>query len=202
MALHVGITGNIGSGKTTVCRLFEILGIPVYYADVRAKELLNTDAAIKRNVIQLLGADVYDTDGVLELKKVASKVFTNPELLQKYNAIVHPAVMRDGESWRQQFRNVPYTLKEAALLFESGSYKVIDKIICVTAPESIRIARVQKRDHVSAQEVLRRIQNQWSEEEKRALSDFLITNDGTQLLIPQVMEIHRQLLIACNQKLR
>lgn len=199
MALHVGITGNIGSGKSTVCRLFEILGIPVYYADIRAKELLNTDSEIISKVKQLLGADVYDLNNKLNRKKVAELVFANPELLKKYNAIIHPAVLQDGSSWMQQFEEKPYTLKEAALLFESGAYQQLDKIICVTAPEKIRITRVQKRDNVSENEVLQRMQNQWSEEKKTAASDYIITNDGTSLLIPQVMEIHTQLLKLSHQ---
>lgn len=199
MALHVGITGNIGSGKSTVCRLFEILGIPVYYADSRAKELLNSDAEIINKVKHLLGADVYDANGKLNRKKVAALVFSDKALLKKYNAIVHPAVLNDGNIWIKKFEHCPYILKEAALLFESGTYQFLDKIICVTAPEIIRIARVQQRDSITEVEVVQRMQNQWSEEKKISASDYIIINDGTQLLIPQVMEIHTQLLKLSHQ---
>jgi len=191
--IKVGITGGIGSGKTTVCKIFEILGIPVYNADERAKELIATDKSIIKQVKQLFGNDVYDEDGKLDKKRVASVIFNFPEILNKYNKIVHPAVFKDAEKWMQRYSNSDYVIKEAALLFETGSNKQLDKIICVTAPLELRIARVIERDHTTAEAVKDRIANQWSEEEKINASDFIIHNDGSTPLIRQVLQIHEKL---------
>lgn len=198
MALHVGITGGIGSGKTLVCRLFATLGIPVYYADERAKIILHSNDKVIAAVKMLLGNNVYSEGGILNRKLVASLVFSDSDLLAKYNAIIHPAVLEDAHLWMQQHATFPYILKEAALLFESGSYKSLDKIICITAPELLRIERVMRRDKISEDAVRQRMKNQWSENDKVALSDFIIINDGKTMLIPQVMEIHQQLCAICN----
>ncbi len=200
MALHVGITGGIGSGKTLVCKLFATLGIPVYYADDRAKEILQNDGNIITAVKELLGDEAYLPDGTLNRRFIASQVFDDAGLLAQYNAIIHPAVIRDADDWMRRHDSATYVLKEAALLFESGSYKTVDKIICITAPEALRIARVRLRDNVSEQEVRQRMNNQWSDASRIALSDFVIHNDGTAMLIPQVVEIHRQLLDIGSKK--
>jgi dephospho-CoA kinase len=191
--LTVGITGGIGSGKTTVCRIFETLGVPVYYADDRAKELLNHNAEIISSVKRLLGEQAY-INGELNRSYIAEKVFHDKNLLAQYNAIVHPAVAEDTLQWSQQYLHLPYVLKEAALLIESGSYRFLDKLIVVTAPLEIRIARVMQRDHVAREAVEARIKNQLSEEEKIKAADFIINNDGAKSLIKQVMDIHGKLL--------
>ncbi len=191
--IKVGITGGIGSGKTTVCKIFELLGIPVYYADERAKELIATDKSIIKQVKQLFGDDVYDAAGKLDKKRVASVIFNFPEILNQYNQIVHPAVFRDVEKWMQRHSDRDYVIKEAALLFETGSNKQLDNIICVTAPLELRIQRVIDRDQTTAEAVKERIANQWSEEEKINASDFIIYNDGSTPLIRQVLQIHEKL---------
>lgn len=190
---QVGITGGIGSGKTTTCRIFEQLGIPVYYADDRAKALMVEDDALASAIRSLLGEQAYHPDGSLNRAYVASKVFGDTGLLQGLNDLVHPAVAEDGHAWHQRQRDVPYTLKEAALLFESGSYKALDKIITVTAPKELRLQRVMERDGSRAEEVRARMNQQMPEKEKVALADFVICNDGRQSLVQQVVEVHRQL---------
>jgi len=190
----LGITGGIGSGKTTVCEIFEVLGVPVYYADERAKWLLNNDAAVKENVIALLGNEAYSS-GELNRPFIAEKVFANKNLLEQYNAIVHPAVAEDTLSWNSQHLDEPYILKEAALLVETGSYLNLDKLIVVTAPENIRIERVVQRDGLSKEAVAARMANQIPESEKVKLADFVIVNDGTQSLIEQVKNIHQEIMV-------
>lgn len=195
--LHIGITGGIGSGKTTACKIFEILGIPVYYADMRAKWLMEHDPALRESIIGLLGEEAYAVEGRLNRGWIASRVLADPGLLQKLNGLVHPAVAIDGHTWQEAQNGVPYTLKEAALLYESGSYRSLDKIIVVTAPLEVRIARVTERDKASRETVLGWISRQMPEEEKVAQADFVIQNDGTHPLIPQVLEIH-QVLVALS----
>ena len=191
--LKIGITGGIGSGKTTVCQIFATLGIPIYYADVRAKEIMVTDADVIHQIKKLFGSDAYDENGQLNRKQIADKAFHDKNLLQQLNAIVHPAVFKDTLEWYQTHNNKAYTLYEAAILFESGSYKLLDKIITVFAPIEDRIARTIKRDKISRNEVLERIDKQLSEDEKMKRADFVIYNDHSQPLIEQVLTIHQQL---------
>jgi dephospho-CoA kinase len=191
--LKIGITGGIGSGKTTVCKIFETLGIPVYYADERAKWLMTNDLELVKNIKILFGKAAYN-DGILNRSYIAEIAFSDPQKLEQLNSLVHPAVLRDGEIWQESHPNVPYTLKEAALLFESGSYKQLDKIIVVTAPLELRIQRVLQRDQTSREAVEARIAKQMLEEEKIKRADFIIINDNTHALIPQVLQIHRQLV--------
>lgn len=192
--LQVGITGGIGSGKTTVCHIFETLGIPVYYADDRAKWLMEYNPEVKGEIVNLFGAQAYDDSGKLQRKHIAEIAFHDPSVLSKLNAIVHPAVWRDGEEWNKNQAATPYTLKEAALLYESGGSEFLDFIIIVSAPEEIRVNRVVQRDQATKEEVLARIRRQMPEEEKISRADFIILNDGQKALIPQVLSIHRQLL--------
>lgn len=191
--LKVGITGGIGSGKTTVCKIFEALGIPVYYADDRAKSLMQTVPELITAIKNLFGSEAYDPDGSLNRQYIASIAFNDPDKLQKLNRLVHPVVLKDGLSWHFSQSNVPYTIKEAALLIESGSYRQLDKLIVVTAPVEIRIRRVMVRDKVSENAVLERIHHQMPEEEKTKLADFVIVNDGTRSIVRQVWQIHRKL---------
>ncbi|MFM8451154.1 MAG: dephospho-CoA kinase [Haliscomenobacter sp.] len=197
--MHVGITGGIGTGKTTVCQIFELLGIPVYYADTRAKWLMEHQADLTRSIRLLLGAEAYTADGHLNRAYIAGQVFGNPEKLAALNALTHPAVAQDALRWQQSQHQVPYTLREAALLFESGSYQTLDKIIVVSAPEALRIQRVMARDHCDRQSVLDRMARQMPQEEKEKRADFIIHNDGISQLIPQVLAIHRQLSSGGNE---
>lgn len=191
--LLVGITGGIGSGKSTVCKIFEVLGVPIYYADDRAKYLMQHDLALVQNLKEAFGNDIYQ-DGNLDRALLASRVFTDKGKLAKLNSLVHPAVAQDAIDWQQANSQAPYTLREAALLFEAGIYKALHKVIVVTAPLEVRVARVMNRDSVTKEQVLDRIANQWSEDEKVALADFVVQNDGEVELIAQVLKIHAQLI--------
>jgi dephospho-CoA kinase len=190
--LKIGITGGIGSGKTTVAKLFEALGVSVFYADAETRMLQNSDAELREAIIEAFGAETYLPDGKLNRTRVAEIVFADKTALAKINSIVHPAVARHFENWCLAHANQPYILKEAAILFESGSDKGLDGVITVTAPEEIRIRRVMQRDSVSEAEVRKRISNQWPEEEKTKRSKWIINNDGS-LLEPQVQAINQQL---------
>lgn len=194
--LQVGITGGIGSGKTTVCQIFERMGVPVYYADVRAKELMETDKNLMVSIQNEFGKAVYDAEGNLNRKLLAEIVFGNEEKLLKLNSLVHPVVFKDNESWNQVLANkgYPYTLKEAALLVETGSYKTLDKLIVVTAPLQDRIARVMARDATTYEQVTARIKAQLPEEEKVKLADYAIDNNQIMDLVPQVTKIHIDLM--------
>lgn len=194
MSLKIGITGGIGSGKSTVCKIFEVLGTPVYYADDRAKFLMVKDVELVKAIKALLGEEAYFANGQLNRAHVGNIVFKDKDRLEKLNAIVHPAVAKDGESWHFSQKNVPYTLKEAALLFEAGSYKHLDKLICVVAPKALRLKRVMERDQVEEAAVLARMDKQWPQSKKAALSDFIIYNDGSIPLIPQVLRIHKKIV--------
>jgi dephospho-CoA kinase len=191
--LKVGITGGIGSGKTTVCRIFETLGIPVYYADDRAKMLMVERLQLRGVIESLFGTDAYSADNQLNRAHIAAIAFQHPEKLKALNAAVHPAVLEDGEAWHFA-QNAPYTLKEAALLFESGSYMHLDKIITVFTPVETRIERVLLRGGITKADIEARIAKQMPDDEKVQRADFVIYNDGAQPLIPQVLAIHRQLL--------
>lgn len=192
--LKIGITGGIGSGKSTVCRIFATLGIPIYYADIRAKELMISDSDVIHQIKNLFGENAYDESGHLNRKVIAEQAFQNKNLLQQLNAIVHPAVFRDTLEWYQTHHDKAYTLYEAAIMFESGSYKFLDKVITVFAPLEDRIARTVKRDNISREEVLERIDKQMPEEEKMKRADYIIYNDHSQPLIEQVLTIHQQLI--------
>jgi dephospho-CoA kinase len=194
--LKVGITGGIGSGKTTVCQIFEKLGVPVYYADQRAKELMEDDALLRTEIKQEFGDEVYDADGKLNRKLLAEIVFSNEEKLVKLNGMVHPAVFRDNQSWNEILakRGYTYVLKEAALLVETGSYRMLDKLIVVSAPEEDRIRRVMARDDSTEQQVRGRIRAQMPEEQKVKYADYIIYNDAIMELVPEVTRIHVDLM--------
>jgi dephospho-CoA kinase len=192
--LKISITGGIGSGKTTVSRIFEILEIPVFYADDMAKSVMHTDEPLIKSIKQTFGSEAYNSDHTLNRKYLADLVFNNEKKLAKLNQLVHPAVFRAFDAWLKVQSQVPYILKEAALLFESGSYKLCDKNILVTAPEELKIKRVMQRDKISAEEVKARMNKQIAEEEGRKLADFIIVNDEKTLLIPQVLELHQGLI--------
>lgn len=188
--LRIGLTGGIGSGKTTVARIFETIGIPVYYADQAAKRLMNEDPVVKESIIREFGSESYK-DGVLNRKHIASIVFNDNGKLELLNAITHPATIQDAENWMQQ-QVTPYAVKEAALLFESGSASKLDIIIGVYAPAALRIRRVMDRDGISREEVQQRMNRQIDETIKMKLCDEVIVNDETHLLIPQVIALHQK----------
>lgn len=196
-SLKVGITGGIGSGKTTICLIFETLGIPVYYADSRAKWLMVNDPILIQGVKKLFGEQAYLKDGNLNRSYISKLAFNDQTLLSQLNALVHPAVAKDTLKWHEEQQNVPYTLKEAALLFESGSHLQLDKVIAVSAPEQLRVDRVVQRDQVREAQVRSRMSKQMPEAEKLTMADFIINNDEQQALVPQVISIHHLL---CNMR--
>ena len=189
--LRVGITGGIGSGKSTVARIFGTLGIPVYFADEETRKLMNTDAAIRAQLVEYFGQDAY-IDGALNRPFIASQVFNDPEKLARLNAITHPPTIEHAGKWMLQFEEaaVPFTLKEAALIFESGSVKDLDFVIGVYSPVALRIKRIMDRDHLSAEEVRQRMDRQMDEDIKMKLCDVVVVNDEVQPLIPQVLDLY------------
>jgi dephospho-CoA kinase len=192
MPLRIGLTGGIGSGKSTVARIFEVLGIPVYYADLEAKRIMNEDEMLKDQIIQHFGKESYP-EGELNNKYLASIVFNNREKLDLLNSLVHPATIRDSERWMKQ-QTAPYAIKEAALIFESHSQEYLDYVIGVSAPAPLRILRTMQRDNIGREAVLARMEKQIQETIKMRLCDFIVYNDEQQLLIPQVLALHQELV--------
>ncbi len=186
--LKIGITGGIGSGKSTVAKIFGVLGTPVYYADDASKAIMNNDPAVIAAIRDAFGDDTYKA-GKLDRAHLAAKVFDSPEQLGLLNAIVHPATIRDADRWLST-QTSPYVVKEAALLFESGSYASLDYVIGVSAPYPVRLQRAMKRDNISREQVMARMNKQIDENIKMKLCDFIIYNDEAQLLIPQVLALH------------
>ena len=192
----IGLTGGIGSGKSTVAGLFGTLGIPVYESDQHAKALMQTNVQVRDGIIALFGPEAYDAEMKLNRGWVASKAFTNPALLKQLNDIVHPAVFQDLVDWtnEEKQRNAPYLIQESALLFEEQLAKRYTAIILVVAPEEIRIERVMKRDGATKEDVQKRINNQLPDIKKIPDSDYVIYNDGLRSLIEQVMDIHKMII--------
>ena len=192
MAIKVGITGGIGSGKSTVCKIFKLIGIPVFEADKVAKYLINSDEKIRNELIQLFGNNIYDSNKKLNKKMLADLIFNYESLLEKVNNLVHPAVRNEFILWHQK-QNSKYTVHEAAILFESGFYKMMDFTILVSAPEITRIERVVKRDKIKPELVESRMSKQWNDDDKRKLASIELVNDNKHLLIPQILEIDKKL---------
>ncbi|SIT89710.1 dephospho-CoA kinase [Pontibacter indicus] len=193
--LRIGITGGIGVGKTIVCRLFQVLGIPVYDADTRAKWVMQYDLALKQELQEAFGEEAYTSEGQLNRAYLASVVFNNQQRLDKLNALVHPHVGLDFERWAEANANAPYLIKEAALMFESESWRQMDEIIVVTAPLDVRLKRLLKRDpHRTEADIKAIISKQLSEEEKIARAQHIVYNDDQRLIIPQVLALHEQFL--------
>lgn len=189
----VGITGGIGSGKTTVSGFFKELGIPVYIADVEAKLLMNTDKQLQQEIINLLGKEAY-VDGVLNRPFIASKVFNSKKMLSSLNAIVHPAVRKHFEEWVSA-QKAPYVMQEAAILFENGGYKLCDFTILITAPIKERISRTIKRDRTTENEVIKRMKAQWSDDRKAAMADVVIENIILEDAKKAVARIHTHIMV-------
>jgi len=190
--LKVGITGGIGSGKSTVCMIFSLLGIPVFEADKIARQLMDNHPVIREQLIDLFGEAVYIPDRTVDRKYLAEIAFNDPSLLTGLNGIVHPVVLHIFYDWCDKQQS-PYVLLEAAILFESGFYKMMDKTIVVVAGEAERIRRVQMRDGVSPEMVKKRIKNQWNDQQRMELADFLIENEGSRLVIPQVLDTDKKI---------
>jgi len=198
MVLRVGLTGGIGSGKSTIAQIFEVLGIPVYYADISAKKLMNENADLRSSITNIFGEQAY-TNNILDRKYISSIVFSDPAKLQQLNALVHPATKKDGEAWMQE-QTSPYAIHEAALIFEAKVSDRLDLVIGVSSPIELRIKRAMERDKVSREEVLKRMEQQLDEEAKMSKCNFVLINDELQLLIPQVLELHKKLIGLSKQK--
>lgn len=191
--LKIGITGGIGSGKSTVAKIFALLGVPVYYADDAAKTIMQTDKLLIEQVKLHFGEHIYDANNVLDRAALGKIVFNDKDKLELLNSLVHPATIRHSDEWADQ-QTAPYVLKEAALLFESGSFQYLDKCIGVYAPQPLRIHRVMKRDNIGRADVLARMHKQIDDSIKMKLCDYIIRNDDQEMVIPQVLALHQQLL--------
>lgn len=187
----IGLTGGMGAGKSTVADLFKTLGIPVYNSDERAKALMSANQEVRKSIEDLLGADAYTSNGELNRSWIASQVFSDPVKLDKLNAIVHPAVHQDIEKWAVEpaQKNAPYMLQETAILFEENLVSRMNAVILVVADIEERVSRIQKRDHISREQILDRMKHQWTDEQKIPLSDYVIFNDQGRSLIRQVTDI-------------
>ncbi|MEP7229054.1 MAG: dephospho-CoA kinase [Ginsengibacter sp.] len=190
--LKIGLTGGIGSGKSTVAGIFEVLGIPVYYSDQASKRLMTENEELKASIINHFGAEAY-SGSILDRKFLAGQVFNNNEKLALLNSLVHPVTIKDAADWFER-QTSPYVLKEAALIFESGSNKYLDFVIGVDAPQALRVQRAMERDRISAQQVEDRMSKQMDESEKMRLCDFVIVNDEQQMVTPQVLALHKKFL--------
>lgn len=190
--LRIGITGGIGSGKSTVAKIFSVLGVPVYDADSSSKRLMNEDESLKKKIIENFGEESY-VGGKLNRKYLAEKVFPDPQKTVLLNSFVHPVTIKDADEWMKR-QTAPYVIKEAALIFESGSNKHLDRVIGVRSPECLRIERTMKRSNLTEKQVKERMALQMDEEEKMRLCDYVIINDEQQMLIPQVLLLHEKFL--------
>ncbi|MDR2359552.1 MAG: dephospho-CoA kinase [Prevotellaceae bacterium] len=195
MAYFVGLTGGIGSGKTLVGEVFSTMGVPVFNADEETKKLYDTDAALRTQLINLLGTEIYD-GSKLRRKLMAERIFAEETLLEKVNGLVHPVVAGCFRTYAAQ-QNAPYVLMESAILMESGIASMMRKTIAVTAPETLRLQRVQQRDGLPEETVRLRIRQQWTDERRNAAADFILVNDGKQAILPQVITIHEKLMCRC-----
>lgn len=193
MALTIGVTGGIGSGKTTVCHVFKLLGTPVFEADSVAKYLLNTNEKVKKGLVSLFGENIYAPNGTIHRKKLAGIIFNDQIQLSKMNNLVHPAVREEFLKWLEEYKNLPYVIHEAAILFESGFFKMMNYTILVSAPEELKIERVMKRDGISEKMVRERMKKQFSETKKQEMAHLVLLNDNKHLLIPRIIEIDKNL---------
>jgi dephospho-CoA kinase len=188
--ITVGITGGIGSGKSLVCRIFSTLGIPVYTADKRASEIMETNEEVREALVRLLGKEVY-TGKMLNRKVMSALIFNRTQYLQGVNEIVHPAVLSDFQEWKMMQEETPYVIHEAAILFESGAYTFMDVVMTVYAPVKIRIRRIMERDGLTMEEIKARMRQQWNEKQRQEKADVVIRNDEKQLILPHILSLHR-----------
>lgn len=193
MPLQIGITGGIGSGKSIVCKIFQTLGVPIYDADSRAKYLMTTDGILMSQIRKEFGDLSYDSLGKVNRQYLAANVFDDAAKLERLNELVHPRVGEDYANWTRQHAGKKYVIKEAALLFETGTHQQLDKIIVVFSPLELRLKRIQSRDkHRSASQIMDIINKQWSDEDKMNRADYVIYNNEHQLIIPQVLALHQE----------
>jgi dephospho-CoA kinase len=192
MALRLGVTGGIGSGKTTVCKVFKVLGVPVFMADDVARELMNTDISVLKKLNDITGRNLYP-DGYLDRKVLAQMIFNDNTLLEKVNSVVHPLVFSEFEKW-SSLQDKPYVIMEAAILFESHADKIVDRVVSISAPIEERIARVMGRSELSRTQVLERVNNQIEDEERNQRSYYVINNSDSDLIIPEILRIHEEML--------
>ena len=190
--LKAGLSGGIGSGKTTVSKVFQTLGVPVFYADDAVKSLYNTDKSLQQSMLNLLGTSIY-SNGQLQARALATLIFNDDHLLRRVNELTHPILLKAFMAWAQE-QKTPYVLLEAAILFEAGIAGEMDINISVSAPESTRIARVMQRDGCSEEEIRLRMSKQWSDEQRNAKADFVIINDNREALLPQIITIHEKII--------
>jgi len=191
--LKIGITGNIGSGKTTVCRIFEHLGIAVYYSDAKAKQFYQ-DAAVKQQIKTLFGENVFDVEQNIDTKKLAAIVFQNETELQKLNNLIHPLVINDFQNWCEQHKNQPFILFESAIIYQCGLAELFDKLIFIDAPTEMLLQRSAARDNIDSETIKQRLANQQNQQPKHPPADFIIHNDEKHSLIQEVIRIHTQLI--------
>jgi dephospho-CoA kinase len=199
MTLKMGITGGIGSGKSLACELFAMMGVPVYNADARAKELMVESQELAGAIKARFGRSVYDEQGRLNRRVLADRVFGDEDALKALNALVHPVVFEDAELWFKR-QTAPYALKEAALIYESGADRWLDGVIVVTAPVRLRLKRVHRRDDHSYEEIRQRIERQWSDREKLKKADYVIRNNEQRSLVEQVWSVHQRILATIEQR--
>ena len=191
--LKIGLTGNIGSGKTWVCKVFEALGIPIFYADLEAREILNSTSVIQE-IIESFGASVALNAKEINRKALASIVFNDSIELDKLNQLIHPKLRKRFVDWSNNQSHAPYVIQEAAILFENGFDSLMDQTITVSAPQKIRLERVIARDGITEADVLARMNHQWSDKKKENAADYIITNDGRKMVLPQIIHIHQNFI--------
>ncbi len=188
--IKIGLTGNIGSGKTTVAKIFETLGVPVFYADIEAKQILNKHSIIQKLSLKF-GDDIIDTNQKIDRTVLASIVFKKPEDLAFLNGIIHPEVANEFRNWAKTHQKQAYIIQEAAILFESGFHQYMDQTIYVCANQDLRLKRILKRDQLEKNEISARMKNQWKDAKKIKMADHLISNNETDFLIPQILTLHK-----------
>lgn len=189
--LKIGLTGNIGSGKSLVCQVFEKLSVPIFNADIEAKKILDS-SILRSKLLAIFGADIEDiNENIINRKKLAAIVFTDKEALEKLNALIHPQLRIEFKNWCLLHEKEKYVIQEAAILFENGFADLFDKTIVIAAPKEIRLQRIKERDGTSKAEVLARMENQWSDATKEDAADFIIQNDGQKLILPQILKLHK-----------
>jgi dephospho-CoA kinase len=196
VTLKLGVTGGIGSGKTSVCRIFNVLGIPVFSTDQVARGIMDNDMSVREKINMVAGKDLYP-DGILDRKGLASLIFNDNSKLAEVNSLVHPLVFRNFNEWSAR-QDSPYVIMEAAILFESGADKYVDRIATVVAPAEEKIQRVISRSSLTREQVLERMRNQLDDEERIKRSDYIIKNSENDMIIPAILEIHNDLLIQLN----
>jgi dephospho-CoA kinase len=192
MARRLGVTGGIGSGKTTVCRIFRVLGVPVFVADAAAREVMNNDPGIRDRINSIAGKDLY-SGGELDRMELARLIFNRPEMLKSVNAVVHPVVLQIFSKWADE-SDAPYVIMEAAVLFESKADSFVDRVVSISAPVEERIARVMGRNELSREQVIERIKNQLEDDEREEQSYYVINNADNEMIIPEILKIHEDML--------